>query len=542
MYGWRNRKIPIAQPFTLLMAGATLWAVGEAIQGLNVGLVTSFIVTTIEYPGIVIVPVAWFILSLYYTGRKRYVTRSVVILLSIIPAISVVFVATNPVHYFYYTSFTPYVVNGIIIWLYNHGPLFPLLIVYTYLLSILAFFLVFIRLFVQFDRYRKQTLILLIASVIPFIFNIVYVLQPGGLPEYDITPFSFTIMGLLVAFGIIRYRLFSTVPIAQSSLFEIMSDGVFVTDSRGDIIDMNPAAIAIVAKPAGWVIGKPLSSIFPEIGCNWECRDNRNEVRADTEISRDGVTKYYEVIKFPLFFDSERIGCMITLRNITDRHNVQTTLEMANRKLNLLSDVTRHDITNQLTILIGYMDLVKAKNEDPEIFGYLERGERAASTIGEQIQFTREYQGIGMKAPLWQNVGKRFHDALHQHTTGAIHISADMADLEVYADPLFQKVFYNLIDNSLRYGGDRMKNIRVSSADGPSGLMITYEDDGAGIPDNEKELIFERGFGKTGGQGLFLVQEILVITGITIRESGIPGTGARFEIIVPKGMYRYSKG
>jgi PAS domain S-box-containing protein len=542
MYGWHNRKIPVAQPFTLLMAAATLWTLGEAIQGLNVSLAISVIVNTIEYPGIVIVPVAWFILSLYYTGRKRYVTRTTLSLLFIIPTISVFLVATNPVHYLFYTSFSPRVVDGITIWLFNHGPLFPIHIVYTYLLSILAFILVLIQLFVQFDRYRKQTLILLVASAIPLIFNIMYVIQPNGLPEYDLTPFSFTIMGILIALGIIRYRLFSAVPIAQSSLYETMSDAVFVTDSDREIIDLNPAAIALVAKPAGWVIGKPLPSIFPEMGSNWDCRDNTNEARTDIEISRNGLINFYEVIKFPLFSDKAGIGCLITLRNITDRHNAQAALETANRKLNLLSDITRHDIMNQLTILLGYVELVKEKSSDTEILGYIEREEHAASTIREQIQFTREYQNIGMKAPLWQDVRKTFHDAAHQHATGVIGINADMADLEVYADPLFQKAFYNLIDNSLRYGGDQMKNIRVSWVEGLSGLVITYEDNGRGIPDNEKMRIFERGFGKTGGQGLFLVQEILAITGITIRESGIPGAGARFEIIVPKGMYRYSTG
>ena len=129
-------------------------------------------------------------------------------------------------------------------------------------------------------------------------------------------------------------------------------------------------------------------------------------------------------------------------------------------------------------------------------------------------------------------------NAVQHHPTGNLGITIDSVNFEIFADPLFEKTFYNLIDNSLRYGGETMKNIRVSSKVNPDGLFIIYEDDGIGIPINEKSRIFERGFGKTGGQGLFLVQEILSITGITIRETGTPEKGCRFEILVPNGMYR----
>ena len=336
IYGWRNRKVPIAQPFTLLMAAATLWTCGEAIQGLNVSLATSIIVNTVEYAGIVMVPVAWFILALYYTGRCRYVTQTTITLLCIIPAFTVVLVATNPLHYLYYSGFTPDVVNGVTIWLFNRGPLFPINLVYTYVLSILAFFLVLIQFFVQFDRYWKQTLILLIGSLIPFIFNIIYIVQPSGLPQYDITPISFTIMGLLIAFGIIRYRLFSGIPIVYSSLFASISDDVFVTDLEGEIVDINPAALALAGKPAGWIIGKPLSSVFPELIGAWDCKDNRKEFREELAISKDGQKKYYDITKVPLFSDGIEIGCLITLRDITDRRNALMALETANRKLNLL--------------------------------------------------------------------------------------------------------------------------------------------------------------------------------------------------------------
>ena len=121
-----------------------------------------------------------------------------------------------------------------------------------------------------------------------------------------------------------------------------------------------------------------------------------------------------------------------------------------------------------------------------------------------------------------------------------IRVDVDRTNLEIFADRLFEKVFYNLIDNALRYGGDKLKTIRISSQESDGHLTLVCEDDGVGISDEDKKRLFTRGFGKNTGLGLFLSREILSITGITITENGIPGKGARFEITVTKGAYRFT--
>jgi signal transduction histidine kinase len=114
----------------------------------------------------------------------------------------------------------------------------------------------------------------------------------------------------------------------------------------------------------------------------------------------------------------------------------------------------------------------------------------------------------------------------------------DMDDIELYADPLLPRIFYNLLVNSIQHGDHRMTKIRLSARTAGESLILVYEDNGTGIPDNEKLKIFEFGYGKKTGFGLFLAREILGFTGLTITETGEPGKGARFEIVVPKGKYR----
>jgi signal transduction histidine kinase len=109
--------------------------------------------------------------------------------------------------------------------------------------------------------------------------------------------------------------------------------------------------------------------------------------------------------------------------------------------------------------------------------------------------------------------------------------------VELYADPLVQKVFSNLIDNAVRYG-KTITTITFRYEESVSGPAIICEDDGIGIRDDEKEKIFAFEYGLNTGLGLFLAREILMITGISITETGVAGKGARFEILCPHNTIR----
>ncbi|PKL58340.1 MAG: hypothetical protein CVV34_02790, partial [Methanomicrobiales archaeon HGW-Methanomicrobiales-5] len=128
--------------------------------------------------------------------------------------------------------------------------------------------------------------------------------------------------------------------------------------------------------------------------------------------------------------------------------------------------------------------------------------------------------------------------AVSQHPLRETHIETVCPGVEIYADPLLEKVFFNLIDNALKYGGENLTSIRITSRVVRNGLVISVQDDGGGISADDKRKLFERGFGNHTGLGLFLSREILSITSITITETGEPGKGARFEILVPDGGYR----
>ena len=225
--------------------------------------------------------------------------------------------------------------------------------------------------------------------------------------------------------------------------------------------------------------------------------------------------------------------------DVTETRQMEEALALACQKMNLLSSITRHDILNQLTVLSGYLALSEEFTSDEKLLSFIKKEAIAAERINQQIAFTKEYQDIGVHAPQWQNLHDIIVNASNMLDLSPVSIQIAFDNIEVYADPLLAKVFYNLLDNAVRHG-EKTSKIQFSSCPSGPRLTIICEDNGVGIDSETKKHLFERGYGKNHGYGLFLIREILAITKITIDECGDPGRGARFEITLPKGMYRFS--
>lgn len=241
-------------------------------------------------------------------------------------------------------------------------------------------------------------------------------------------------------------------------------------------------------------------------------------------------------------------AALIVLTDITRRKEFEEKLERyskslqstvdalatANKKLTLLSDVTRHDILNQVHVIVNYLDLVRTEELPGSCLDFLTQIERAIGMIHRQIQFTRSYQALGAHLPEWQNIS----DLIMLLQPSHLLICNEASGYCILADPLLPKVFENLLDNSVRHGRTAT-SVRVQAhLAGDGSLLIRWADNGTGIQNGEKERIFQKGYGMNTGFGLFLIREILELTGIGIRETGDPCTGACFEIMVPEGKFR----
>ncbi|MGD0817014.1 MAG: PAS domain-containing sensor histidine kinase [Methanomassiliicoccales archaeon] len=223
--------------------------------------------------------------------------------------------------------------------------------------------------------------------------------------------------------------------------------------------------------------------------------------------------------------------------DITDHQESESALEMANKKLNILGSATRHDVLNSLTGLFGYLELAESKTSDEILLRYIRKARTASEVVRKQMEFTKLYQEIGSKRPDWINVYETIHGTLGSLPPNDVQINIEIAPIEIYADPMIEKAFYNLLENSLRHG-ERVKKVTVSNQLDEANMKLIFQDDGKGVNSEEKDLIFKRGYGKNTGYGLYMTKEVLGITGLSIVENGVPGKGARFEIMIPAGKYR----
>ncbi|MDD1694756.1 MAG: PAS domain S-box protein [Methanoregula sp.] len=333
------------------------------------------------------------------------------------------------------------------------------------------------------------------------------------------------------------------------NIFENAILGIYRTAPDGRIIEINPAFARILGYDSPDELKSMVSSmrnlyVHPEDRDQIVKRISRSEaIRAmDIEFTRKDGRHIWLNLNARGIENArgEIIAIEGTTEDISDRVLAESGLKTAHAKLQLLSSITRHDILNQLNALRAYLDLMKDEEKDPAQVELLEKEEKVVATIEEQILFTRDYQTMGMVAPSWQNVSVQLVKSTRGLTLRDVRIETSRSDLEVLADPLLTKVFYNLVDNSLRHGGDHLDAIRFSCLKREEDVICVYEDNGMGIPLKDKPQIFNRGFGKNTGLGMFLAKEILAITGMTIEETGEFGKGARFEITVPKDAYRFT--
>jgi PAS domain S-box-containing protein len=336
------------------------------------------------------------------------------------------------------------------------------------------------------------------------------------------------------------------------------SEYIVVYGPGGKILFANPALLNAMGYAADQMTGTPLFSYVAEefkklAAANMEARKETGDtpLYEITLIAADGFRRSVIVKGKPVRY-GDSPATLLFLIDITERKSLEdqlaaraeellqllTAYQLVNRKLTLLSTITRHDIGNQLAVIKGYLGILETEQADPKLTEYCTKSLAASDRIVAMIQFTSEYEKIGITAPVWQDCRGVVDEAAAQAPLGRITAKNDLPEgAEMFADPLIVKVFYNLMDNAVRYGG-KITTIRFSLQDEGGKVVIVCEDDGDGVPAAEKERIFDRGFGRNTGLGLALSREILDITGISLKETGMPGWGARFEMAVPHGAWR----
>ena len=329
-------------------------------------------------------------------------------------------------------------------------------------------------------------------------------------------------------------------------IIETTASGIAILEEDATISYINTEFEKIIGYVKEEVEGKKKWTDFVAPENLERMKDYEHKRRADIKI----VPANYE-FRFIRFDGEARNGfCTITpipetgkmiisLIDITDKIQEEDALQRAIKKLNFLNSITRHEILNHLTVVKGFIELSKDQLQNAEfLLRSFDKELGAANDIQNLMIFSRDYQNLGIQPPAWYNVSKTIKSAVAGTQLGSITLSDETQGVEVYADQMIEKVFFHLVDNAVRYGG-KITKIRFFCEESFEELHVICEDDGIGIPPDAKKKIFNRQFFQNKGLDMYLSREIVSITGMSIRETGNYGTGSRFEILVPKGAYRF---
>jgi PAS domain S-box-containing protein len=322
------------------------------------------------------------------------------------------------------------------------------------------------------------------------------------------------------------------------------------TDSKMNIVEVNPRFVSLFGFKEEEVKGKRLNDVIvpenmTEEGRMLDSKAQEGYVYHETVRKRkDGSIVPVSVSAVPIVVKGSLVGNVAMYNDISKLKIADAAMKemlqkmiLANEKLRVVGGVTRHDVRNKLSTVLGNVYLLRKQGADAALLDKLKDMETAVHQVTQIFEFAKDYESLGVEELAYVDVGKDFEKAigLFSDLKHAI-ITNNCTGLMVLADSLLKRLFYNLVDNSLKHGQKTSRiEIRYQEASRDE-LTLYYEDDGGGIPDETKPNLFKEGFttGNGAGYGLYLVKKMTEVYGWAIMETGVPGKGAQFKITIPR--------
>jgi len=394
------------------------------------------------------------------------------------------------------------------------------------------------------DTFRRQSSSVSIGLLVLIGFGSqsVVILPLFGIFAPNLVFIGIVFFSIVITYAILKYGLFILSPeTVATHIIQIMPDGLILTDMDGRVITTNTKAKTLLhglyptsqESHAGPPLPEPIFSKIRDEILN-------QGVLSDYEVIMDSDGHKTLSISGSLVTDPDRgpAGLILIIHDITKRKNAEKALLLANEKISLLTHLTRHDISNLIMVISGYLEILETEEDEDQKMKMLSICRDTTRKITKYLHFSRDYQSIGLHEPIWQDCEHLVMRAVEDIQNEQVHLTLNLIPADIFVDPLSVKVIYNLLENALRHAAD-LTRIGIYSEEQEDGsLLLIIEDDGPGVRPDDKERIFKQGYGKNTGLGLTLAREILSVTDITIHEIGIYGKGARFAIQIPPKSWR----
>ncbi|RQH03292.1 sensor histidine kinase [Natrarchaeobius oligotrophus] len=529
----RHRPNPMAWPLAVLLGGAAAWALP---YGLSIGATNPesvYLWNRIRYPGTVLVPVAYFVVATTYAGKTEWFSKRVYAALSVVPALTLVAMFTNPLHGYFWRSTTVVRANGASVVAFEPGALFWLNLFYSYALvgaglAMLAF--VFVR---SGAIYRKQSALLMIGGVVPLATNVVVNVVTETGSTIDFTTTALTISGGTFAVALFHFDLLDLRPVARDKLVEELDDAVIVVDRTDTVVDVNDVGRRVLDDPE---IGDPIADVLPD-GSDGSLPETLASGDGEFVVRTEGRTRIYRRRSTTLTdrFD-RRTGRIIYFDDVTD-------LVEREQRISVLNRVLQHNVRNELSLVVGHLDSAAETATEPtaeHIDAARESAMQVVDLSDKARTLERTITASGAREVVSvSTVVRRVLDdvrSTYPDATFEMAVPDEPIRATVASEMLLEATLENLLENAVDHNDSDVPQVAVRIDRTADSVHLSVRDDGSGIPDVERRVLHnltETPLDHGSGLGLWIAEWTATLSDGRLSISEHDGGGALVTLSVP---------
>lgn len=532
--GLRRRPDPLAWPLAVMMFAVVAWAVPHAIALSSQSVEQVAFWHMVRYPGTVIAPVAFLVLTLRYAGYERWLSRRTYVALGVIPVLTLVIVWTNPMHGLFWRSLSVTHIAGASVFTPTYGPWYWINLGYLYLIVAAAMVILGKTAVQSGPLYRKQATTMFVGGFVPLVTNAAMNFGLGSDPMVDLTTTALAVSGLTFALALFYLDLLEISPVARDRLLDELDDGVVVIGPNNRIRDFNPTAARVLDDIA---ISQHADEVFPS-----HIASDGGEL-----VIEDGNrTRRFRSRSSSLTDEHGRdVGRIVYLNDITE-------LVEREQRISVLNRILRHNIRTEVSIVSGTLEIVneQATGVDDDL---LETATESTQRINELAEKARhvertlqaiETSHVVSVAPAIEDViaaiRDAYPDAIIEFDPPAEEISVRVAD-----EKLFEVAVEELVTNAIIHNDQSSPTVTVHVDVDDDRVHVRIADDGPGIPADEQDILSSRvetQLDHGTGVGLWLVKWTASLSSGTIRFSENDPRGSIVTISLPLAERMPSRG
>ncbi|MFN2590771.1 MAG: EAL domain-containing protein [Actinomycetota bacterium] len=334
-YVWVRRGTSGWASLALMLLAGALYSLTYALELNSPSPEVRQLWGDVKYVGVCLLPITWLAFTLQYMGRGHRLTKRVFAVLAVEPLIVLALLAGPTTHDLVHVypdgptaDHLPVIAFGPVGWAH---------VAYTYVLMLGATALFVVTLARTASPYERPARVLIVALLVPWLLNVLYVFDVGDFGRMDTTPFGFLLAGMVLVWGIFRLRLVELAPEARRVALDTMADAVVVLDAYRRVVELNPAAQRTLRATTAQAVGRPAHLVFPPLGPLLHGASRDAEVHGEVSLAQPNGAHDYEVTILPLpDGDGRSSGELVVLRDITDRNDAVRRLRETEAKYRAL--------------------------------------------------------------------------------------------------------------------------------------------------------------------------------------------------------------